>query len=79
MLERLEVLDVTLPNSDSGANKDLAATIQSLRGLRALTIRKSAGTYLNQSAPRALLGALVDAATTCPELVRPLPLPFINN
>ncbi|KAJ7899398.1 hypothetical protein B0H13DRAFT_2664333 [Mycena leptocephala] len=70
MLERVEVLDVTLPNSDSGAVEDLAAAIQSLRGLRALTIRKGAGTYLNQPAPRALLDALADAMTACPELVQ---------
>ncbi|KAJ7899407.1 hypothetical protein B0H13DRAFT_2664336 [Mycena leptocephala] len=68
MLEGVEVLDVTLPNSDSGAVEDLAAAIQSLRELRLLTIRKSAGTYLNQPAPRALLDALADAVTTCPEL-----------
>jgi hypothetical protein len=69
ILERVDVLDVTLPNSDSGAVEDLAAAIQSLRGLRALTIRKAAGTYLNQPAPRALLDALADAVTNCPELV----------
>jgi hypothetical protein len=48
MLERLRVLDVTLPSSDLSAVEDLAAAIQSLRGLRALTICKGAGTYLNQ-------------------------------
>jgi hypothetical protein len=69
MLERVDVLDVTLPNADSGAVEDLAAAIQSLRGLRALTIRKAAGTYLNQPAPRAFLDALADAVTNCPELV----------
>ncbi|KAJ7792739.1 hypothetical protein B0H13DRAFT_2689748 [Mycena leptocephala] len=68
MLERLEVLDVTLPNSDSGTVEDLAGAIQSLRGLRALRIRKGAGTYPNQPAPRALPDALTDAFTACPEL-----------
>jgi hypothetical protein len=75
MLERVEVLDVTLPNSDSGAIEDLAGAIQSLRELRALRIRKGAGTYPNQPAPRALPDALTDAFTACPELVR-LPLPL---
>jgi hypothetical protein len=74
MLERVDVLDVTLPTSDAGQVEDLAAAIQSLCGLRALTIRKAAGTYLNQSAPRALLDALADAVTACSELVR-LPIP----
>jgi hypothetical protein len=68
---------VTLPNSDSGAIEDLAAAIQSLCELRALTIRKSAGTHLNQPAPHALLDTLADAVMTCPELVRLLSLPFI--
>jgi hypothetical protein len=73
MLGRLEVLGTTLPNVGLGAVEDLAGAIQSLRGLRALTIRKAAGTYLNQPAPRALLDALADAVNGCPELVR-LPL-----
>jgi hypothetical protein len=72
MLERVEVLDVTLPNSDSGAIEDLAGAIQSLRALR---ICKGTGTYPNQPAPRALPDALTDAFTACPELMR-LPLPL---
>ncbi|KAJ7929415.1 hypothetical protein B0H13DRAFT_2652360 [Mycena leptocephala] len=68
MLERVDVLDVTLPNSNVGAVGDLAGAIQSLRGLRALTIRKGAGTYLDQPAPRALLDALADAVAQYPEL-----------
>ncbi|KAJ7786848.1 hypothetical protein B0H13DRAFT_2395311 [Mycena leptocephala] len=66
MLERVDDLDVTLPHSN--AVEDLAGAIQSLRGLRALTIRKSAGTYLDQPAPCPLLDALADALTNCPEL-----------
>jgi hypothetical protein len=73
MLEQVDVLDMTLPNVDSGTIKDLVATIQSLRGLHALTICKAAGTYLNQPTPCALLDALVDTVTVCPELVH-LPL-----
>jgi hypothetical protein len=73
MLAQVDVLDVTLPNSDLSPVVDLAGAIQSLRGL---TIRKGAGMYLNQPAPRALLDALVDAVTNCPELVR-LPLPHL--
>jgi hypothetical protein len=75
----LERDDVTLPHSNISAVEDLAGAIQGLRGLRALTICKAAGTYLNQPAPRAQLDALADAATNCPELVCPLPLPFISN
>ncbi|KAJ7793393.1 hypothetical protein B0H13DRAFT_2689685 [Mycena leptocephala] len=41
----VEVLDVTLPDADVNAVEDLAAAIQRLRGLRALTIRKGVGTY----------------------------------
>jgi hypothetical protein len=36
-----------LPNSDAGAVEDPAGAIQSLRGLRALTIRQPTGTCLN--------------------------------
>jgi hypothetical protein len=75
MLERVDIRDVTLPNSDSSAIEDLAGTIQSLRGLRALRICKGTGTYPNQPAPRALPDALTNAFTACPELVR-LPLPL---
>jgi hypothetical protein len=70
MLAQVDVLDVTLPNSDPSPVVDLAGAIQSLRGL---TIRKAVGTDLNQPTPRALLDALVDAVTACPELVRLLP------
>jgi hypothetical protein len=67
MLERVDVLDVTLPNSNVGAVKDPAGAMQSLRGLRALTIRKGAGTYLDQPVPRALLDALADAVARYPD------------
>jgi hypothetical protein len=76
MLERLEVLDVTLPNSDSGAVEDLAGAIQSARAARPDN-PQSRGDVPQPAAPHALLDALADAVTTCPELVRPLPLPFI--
>jgi hypothetical protein len=47
MLGRVKVLDEILPDADVSAIEDLAVAIQTLHGLRALTIRKPAGTCLN--------------------------------
>jgi hypothetical protein len=60
MLGRVEAPDVTLPNSDAGAVEDPAGAIQSLRRLRALTIRKGVGTY----------PCSIDAVAAYPGLVR---------
>ncbi|KAJ7472393.1 hypothetical protein B0H11DRAFT_1353088 [Mycena galericulata] len=66
----LRILDVTLPSSDQ-ANDDglaLASAVRKLRGLRSLVVRKAAGTYLSQPAPRALLAALAELVAACPLL-----------
>ncbi|KAJ7678020.1 hypothetical protein DFH06DRAFT_1121559 [Mycena polygramma] len=69
LLVGLRDLDVTLPNQNSSPDvEDLTNAVRDLRSLRALTVRKSPGTYLSQPAPRALLDALADAVHACPEL-----------
>ncbi|KAJ7220615.1 hypothetical protein GGX14DRAFT_559406 [Mycena pura] len=71
----LLALDITLPGTckSGGAEPDAALldALRELRSLRDLTVRKGAGTYLSQPAPRALLAALADAVASCPALVRP--------
>jgi hypothetical protein len=71
MLEKIEVLDVTLPtpNADVAAVDGLVAAIRDKSTLCALTVRKGAGTYLSQPAPRALLDAFADALRQCSKLV----------
>ncbi|KAJ7798150.1 hypothetical protein B0H13DRAFT_2505477 [Mycena leptocephala] len=73
LVGRVEVPDVTLPNPDASAVEDLAAAIQRLRGLRALTIRKGVGTYpCSMDAVAACPG--LHTATDLPPPRRPCPL-----
>ncbi|KAJ7791691.1 hypothetical protein B0H14DRAFT_2934547 [Mycena olivaceomarginata] len=65
MLPKLLVLDVTLPNS---ADDDLTRAVRDLRTLQELSVRKAAGTYLSQPAPRAMLDALAGAVLASPQL-----------
>ncbi|KAJ7312838.1 hypothetical protein DFH08DRAFT_717152 [Mycena albidolilacea] len=65
MLPKLLVLDVTLPNS---AEDDLTRAVRDLRTLQELSVRKTAGTYLSQPAPRAMLDALSSAVLASPQL-----------
>jgi hypothetical protein len=67
MLPKLLVLDVTLPNN---AEDDLTRAVRDLRTLQELSVRKAAGTYLSQPAPRAMLDALSNAVLASPQLVR---------
>jgi hypothetical protein len=69
MLPKLLVLDVTLPNSAEDAD-DLTRAVRDLRTLQELSVRKAAGTYLSQPAPRAMLDALSSAVYASPQLVR---------
>ncbi|KAK7052164.1 hypothetical protein R3P38DRAFT_2502609 [Favolaschia claudopus] len=75
---RVGVLDVTLPSSGIGGNgsgglegkelEELAGALRELCTLRALSVRKGAGTYLSQRAPRVLLDALAEAVNNCAQL-----------
>ncbi|KAJ7797695.1 hypothetical protein B0H14DRAFT_2909881, partial [Mycena olivaceomarginata] len=67
MLPKLLVLDVTLPNSAEEAD-DLTRAVRDLRTLQELSVRKAAGTYLSQPAPRAMLDALAGAVLASPQL-----------
>ncbi|KAJ6551261.1 hypothetical protein B0H19DRAFT_1073004 [Mycena capillaripes] len=67
LLPGLLTLDVSLPNGPDNADALVAAT-RALRTVRSLTVRKGAGTYLSQPAPRAMLDALADVVSECPEL-----------
>jgi hypothetical protein len=73
MLPKLLVLDVMLPSSND-ATDSLTGAIRDLSTLQALSVRKGAGTYLSQPAPRAMLDALADAVGDCPHLVSFHPL-----
>ncbi|KAF7369158.1 hypothetical protein MVEN_00243000 [Mycena venus] len=72
MLPGLTVLDVTLPPNGTPSECDgmeaVCNAIRQLRGLRELSVRKAAGTYLSQPAPRAMLDALADVVSNCAEL-----------
>ncbi|KAJ7678026.1 hypothetical protein DFH06DRAFT_975392, partial [Mycena polygramma] len=70
LLPGLWDLDITLPppNSPNTDADALVAAVRNLRTLRSLAVRKGAGTYLSQPAPRALLDALADAVYACPEM-----------
>ncbi|KAJ6482456.1 hypothetical protein C8R45DRAFT_302706 [Mycena sanguinolenta] len=68
MLSKLLVLDVTLPSCESEGIEQLGGAIRRLTTLQDLRVRKGAGTYLSQPAPRAMLGALAEAVDTCNEL-----------
>ncbi|KAJ7894495.1 hypothetical protein B0H14DRAFT_2334420 [Mycena olivaceomarginata] len=70
MLPKLLVLDVTLPNSAEDVD-DLTRAVRDLRTLQELSVRKAAGTYLSQPAPRAMLDALAGAVHASPQLVSP--------
>ncbi|KAJ7725118.1 hypothetical protein B0H14DRAFT_2544397 [Mycena olivaceomarginata] len=67
MLPKLLVLDVTLPNSAEDTD-DLTRAVRDLRTLQELSVRKAAGTYLSQPAPRAMLDALSSAVLASPQL-----------
>ncbi|KAJ6504064.1 hypothetical protein C8R47DRAFT_1104137 [Mycena vitilis] len=60
-------LDITLPPNSAQVDA-LVAAVRNLRTLRSLAVRKAAGTYLSQPAPRALLDALADAVYASAEL-----------
>ncbi|KAJ7041049.1 hypothetical protein C8F04DRAFT_1391482 [Mycena alexandri] len=67
----LKSLDLTLPAPGSPSPSDalaLAEAIHQLHALEVLTIRKAAGTYLSQPAPRAVLEACAAAVDACTEL-----------
>ncbi|KAJ7678047.1 hypothetical protein DFH06DRAFT_1465834 [Mycena polygramma] len=70
LLPGLWDLDITLPppNSPNAQADALVAAVRNLRTLRGLAVRKAAGTYLSQPAPRALLDALADAVYASAEL-----------
>ncbi|KAJ7899412.1 hypothetical protein B0H13DRAFT_2519208 [Mycena leptocephala] len=75
LVGRVEVPDVTLPNSDAGTVKDPAGAIQSLHGLRALTIRKGVGTYPCSMRLRTVAACPeLHTATSLPPRCRPCPL-----
>ncbi|KAJ7769706.1 hypothetical protein DFH07DRAFT_954299 [Mycena maculata] len=57
----LHALDITLPSA--GDAREIASAVGKLTGLQTLTVRKAAGTYLSQPAPRAVLAALADAVS----------------
>ncbi|KAJ7182781.1 hypothetical protein C8R43DRAFT_13199 [Mycena crocata] len=72
-LPDVRVLDVTLPPTlddapDEGAGEHIGDALRALSTLRTLTIRKAAGTYLSQPAPRAVLDALASAVSLSPML-----------
>ncbi|KAJ7678039.1 hypothetical protein DFH06DRAFT_1422497 [Mycena polygramma] len=67
LLPGLWDLDITLPPNSAEVDA-LVAAVRNLRTLRTLAVRKGAGTYLSQPAPRALLGALADAVYACPDM-----------
>ncbi|KAJ7691251.1 hypothetical protein B0H14DRAFT_3531962 [Mycena olivaceomarginata] len=67
MLRKLLVLDIALPNSAEDAD-DLTRAVRDLRTLQELSVRKAAGTYLSQPAPRAMLDALAGAVLASPQL-----------
>ncbi|KAJ7894508.1 hypothetical protein B0H14DRAFT_2683419 [Mycena olivaceomarginata] len=48
---------------------DLTRAVRDLRTLQELSVRKAAGTYLSQPAPRAMLDALSSAVLASPQLV----------
>ncbi|KAJ6504079.1 hypothetical protein C8R47DRAFT_1067054 [Mycena vitilis] len=60
LLPGLWDLDITLPPNSAEVDA-LVAAVRNLRTLRTLAVRKAAGTYLSQPAPRALLDTLADA------------------
>ncbi|KAJ7678031.1 hypothetical protein DFH06DRAFT_1422484 [Mycena polygramma] len=67
LLPGLWDLDITLPPNTAKVDA-LVAAVRNLRTLRSLAVRKGAGTYLSQPAPRALLDALADAVYACTEM-----------
>ncbi|KAF8201283.1 hypothetical protein K438DRAFT_1965786 [Mycena galopus ATCC 62051] len=69
MLPKLLLLDVTLPKSScDDAVENLGGAIRKLNTLQELYVRKSAGTYLSQPAPRAMLDALAGSVGLCKQL-----------
>ncbi|KAF8201279.1 hypothetical protein K438DRAFT_642693 [Mycena galopus ATCC 62051] len=69
MLPKLLVLDVTLPKSScDDAVENLGGAIRKLNTLQELHVRKSAGTYLSQPAPCAMLNALAESVSLCKQL-----------
>ncbi|KAF7377529.1 hypothetical protein MSAN_00175000 [Mycena sanguinolenta] len=79
MLSKLLVLDVTLPSCESEGVEQLGGAIRGLTQLQELRVRKGAGTYLSQPAPRAMLEALAAAVDACDELVSPTRPPSLSR
>ncbi|KAJ6482452.1 hypothetical protein C8R45DRAFT_797376, partial [Mycena sanguinolenta] len=68
MLPKLLVLDVTLPSCQVDGIEQLGSAIRNLTTLQELRVRKGAGTYLSQLAPRVMLDALAVAVNECADL-----------